>query len=64
MPETTMREATSLASDFHLHLDHCTQCRTRPFNLCRTGERLLEAAATAARDVRSPLIQRGDNSNG
>jgi len=29
--------------DFDDHLDACRQCREHPFELCRTGERLLGA---------------------
>ncbi len=28
---------------FHAHLDNCTRCYDRPFDLCGTGARLLRA---------------------
>ena len=34
---------------FHEHLDVCTQCRTRPMELCALGAQLLKT--TAVRDV-------------
>ena len=27
---------------FHKHLDNCVQCRNQPFNLCRTGQDIIE----------------------
>jgi len=33
--------------NFHAHLDECARCRNQPFNLCATGQRLLEQAAGA-----------------
>lgn len=33
------------ASAFHAHLDLCTQCRERPFDLCIEGGVLLSHAA-------------------
>lgn len=39
-----MSERTIEAIDrFHAHLDHCTQCRTTPFDLCPEGRRRLLA---------------------
>lgn len=32
---------------FHQHLDACKQCRENPFDLCRVGSWLLQAAADA-----------------
>lgn len=29
---------------YHAHLDACERCRTRPFDQCAVGNRLLEAA--------------------
>jgi len=36
---------TLSATLFYNHLDSCTQCRERPFSLCRLGAQLLAAAA-------------------
>lgn len=36
-------------AQFHHHLDICERCRTRPFDLCAEGDRLLRTVATSVR---------------
>lgn len=39
------------AAKFHEHMDQCDQCREHPFDLCRSGAKLL----TSAPDMREPV---------
>ena len=39
-------EKDVLVDDFHRHLDTCHRCRTQPFNLCPSGARKLQIAAS------------------
>lgn len=43
------------ADKFHAHLDACERCRTKPFNLCATGARLLDSIGREAESVLGPL---------
>lgn len=35
-----------IGTDFHAHLDECTQCRENPMGLCAAGQQLLTAVAS------------------
>lgn len=44
-----VKSVTSPDTMFHAHLDECTRCRTRPFDLCVTGMQLIAACFPATR---------------
>lgn len=44
---------TPFIDAFHLHLDHCRQCREHPMQLCPLGHRLLIRAGAEAEAVLS-----------
>lgn len=50
-----------VAPAFHAHLDACERCRTKPFDLCAVGARLLEAEGSKVADACSnvPKVRRG-----
>ena len=55
---------------FHEHLDKCSRCRNRPFDLCPTGQKLIEAVGKNVRthdpdDIRPLTTAKGaDNVTG
>lgn len=44
---------------FHAHLDACTRCATRPFDLCALGQVLLLLTAPSADPRPRPTNERG-----
>lgn len=44
---------------FHAHLDACTRCATRPFDLCALGQILLLLTAPSADPHPRPTAKRG-----
>jgi len=56
-----MTDNDPITREFHAHLDVCKRCRDQPFNMCPTGNQLLQEAVdkipgalTPAKDLSQP----------
>jgi len=45
-----------ITGSYHIHLDTCERCSSRPFDLCAVGARLLEDEARAG-EVSGPMAE-------